>query len=275
MFNTLTAVIILALIQGLCEFLPISSSGHLVLAQAFFGFKEPEIIFDLVLHLGTLLAVVYFYRVSLLKLLRALKLIPSALLSLNRLAFLYSTNPDFRLGSLIVIGSVPTALTGLIFQDFLRSLFSSLQAVAVALLITALVLASSALKKLNPQESVFDLTIIKALLIGLAQGAAIAPGLSRSGLTIVCALWLGLGRELAAKYSFLLSIPAIIGGLLLSLNFGQSNSFSFNFLLIGLVVAALTGYLSLRLLTALVARNRLPLFSLWCAAMGLAALYFN
>jgi undecaprenyl-diphosphatase len=274
-FNTLTAVIILALIQGLCEFLPISSSGHLVLAQAFFGFKEPEIIFDLVLHLGTLLAVVYFYRVSLLKLLRALKLIPSALLSLNRLAFLYSTNPDFRLGSLIVIGSVPTALTGLIFQDFLRSLFSSLQAVAVALLITALVLASSALKKLNPQESVFDLTIIKALLIGLAQGAAIAPGLSRSGLTIVCALWLGLGRELAAKYSFLLSIPAIIGGLLLSLNFGQSNSFSFNFLLIGLVVAALTGYLSLRLLTALVARNRLPLFSLWCAAMGLAALYFN
>jgi undecaprenyl-diphosphatase len=265
--------LLLALIQGLCEFLPVSSSGHLALAQILLGFQAPDIVLDLTLHLGTLLAVIRFYRRELLALVVETRLIPSALTSASKLEEYFRTRPDFRLGVLIILASVPTAAIGLAFQDAFSGLFDSALAVGTALLITAAVLAATARLKAGTVD-VLDFTILQALIIGTAQGLAIAPGLSRSGLTIACALVLGLKRNLAARFSFLLSIPAIVGGLGLSLGQGLTSSFSAPWLLLGLVVAAVSGWFALRLLTAIVDRGRLAFFSPWCVLAGLAAILY-
>jgi undecaprenyl-diphosphatase len=264
-------ILLLALIQGLCEFLPVSSSGHLALAQMLLGFPAPDIVLDLTLHVGTLLAVVYFYRRSLASLFREVGLLPSALISPPRLALALKSRPDFRLGFLIIVASLPTAAIGLLFQDALSALFDSALAVGVALLITAAVLAATA-RLAAGTCGVLEMTLVQALIIGAVQGLAIAPGLSRSGLTIGAALILGLRRELAARFSFLLSIPAIVGGLALSLGQGLESSFALPWLLLGLAAAALCGYAALRLLTSLVERGRLALFAPWCVLVGLAAI---
>jgi undecaprenyl-diphosphatase len=271
--HPLFIILALALIQGLCEFLPVSSSGHLVLAQALFGLKEPEILLDLLLHLGTLLAVFVFYRQSLAALFSELRYLPKAIVT----ASIMKTSrerPDFKLGLLIIVGSIPTAIIGLLAQDQLEALFGSISAVGVALLITALVLLLTKLKKSPGLRDIKLMTFSDALVIGAFQGLAIAPGLSRSGLTIACALTLGLTRELSAKYSFLLSIPAILGGLLLSYGSGYGSDLAAPYLLLGLFTAAIVGYLSLKFLTYIVDRGKLALFAPWCALAGLLALFW-
>jgi undecaprenyl-diphosphatase len=238
------------------------------------GFPGPDLVLDLTLHLGTLLAVVWFYRTTVLSLIKELRFLPKALLSPALMRTLMRERPDFRLGIMIVVASAPTAVIGLLFQERLEALFGSAMAVGVALLITALVLTATA--KLSPGaigES--SITIIQALIIGAAQGLAIAPGLSRSGLTIAAALLLGLRRDLAAKFSFVLSIPAIIGGLALSLGKGLESSLGAPWLLLGLILAGLCGWLALRLLTIIVDRGRLALFAPWCALVGLLAIAWS
>jgi undecaprenyl-diphosphatase len=269
--SPIVIILALGLVQGLCEFLPVSSSGHLVLAQAFLGLKGPEILLDLVLHAGTLLAVFIFYRQSLASLVAELRFLPGAVLTW-KVGKVCRERPDFKLGALIVAGSVPTAIIGLFAQTRLEALFGSVTAVGVALLITATVLFLTKLKKTPGSRSIELMTIFDAILIGTAQGLAIAPGLSRSGLTIVCALALGLTRELSAKYSFLLSIPAIMGGLLLTVKQGQASSLGNGYLFLGLLTSALVGYFSLRFLTYVVDKGRLALFAPWCLAAGLLAL---
>jgi undecaprenyl-diphosphatase len=264
----------LAIIQGLCEFLPVSSSGHLVLAQALFGLKEPEILLDLILHLGTLLAVFVFYRQTILVLFSELRFLPKAIISASVMKT-SRQRPNFKLGLLILVGSIPTAIIGLLAQSQLEALFASVSAVGLALLTTALVLSLTAFKKSPGQRSISQMTLIDALFIGTVQGLAIAPGLSRSGLTIAMALCLGLTRELSAKYSFLLSIPAILGGLLLSYTSGHTSDLGSAYLLLGLFMAAMVGYLSLRFLTYVVDRGRLALFAPWCALAGLLAIYWG
>jgi undecaprenyl-diphosphatase len=267
-------IIALALLQGFCEFLPVSSSGHLALAQACFGLTEPEIIVDLVLHLGTLAAVIYYYRQTLLTLVIELQYLPKAAVSLIKFSFYYKTHPDFRLGILIIGACFPTAAVGLFFNDFFISLFASIPAVGLALIITSAVLTLTSLAKPGGR-TVAQMTIVDALVIGLVQGLAIAPGLSRSGLTIGAALLLGLDRDLAAKFSFILSIPAIVGGLLLTAGTGSGSSFGPSLLLVGVLISAGSGYLALKLLTALIDKGRFHLFAPWCFLVGLAALYWH
>jgi undecaprenyl-diphosphatase len=258
----------------LCEFLPVSSSGHLVLAQALFHLEEPEVLLDLVLHLGTLLAVCVFYRRSLTELVSETRLIPEAVFR-HKLAAHYQTRPVFHLGVLIIAASIPTALIGLLAQDFLESLFNSVRATGLALLGTAAVLSLTRLIKTSRTRSILEMTLLDAFLIGTIQGLAIAPGLSRSGLTISCALILGLNKELSARFSFLLSIPAIVGGLALSLGRGQTSSVPTAYLFLGLVVSGVVGYLSLRFLTYIVDRGKLSFFAPWCLCVGLLALFWS
>ncbi|MDR1051681.1 MAG: undecaprenyl-diphosphate phosphatase [Deltaproteobacteria bacterium] len=266
----LLVILALGVVQGLCEFLPVSSSGHLVLAQALFGLGEPEVLLDLVLHLGTLLAVCVFYRKSLGELIVELRLLPAALFR-GKMSEYFRTLPVFRLGILIIVACVPTAVMGLVGRDFLESLFNSTRAVGVSLLITAAVLALTGLAPARGGRRVGTMTLLDAALIGAAQGLAIAPGLSRSGLTIACALFLGLERGLAARFSFLLSIPAIVGGLALSLGSGQTSSAGPGHLFLGLVAAAAVGYKALVFLNAVVDRGRLWAFAPWCVLAGAAA----
>ncbi|MDR1165502.1 MAG: undecaprenyl-diphosphate phosphatase [Deltaproteobacteria bacterium] len=261
--------VILGLVQGLSEFLPISSSGHLVLVQSLFNIKEPEVFFDLVLHLGTLLAVTYYYRAEVLGLLSETRRFASP----RSLPLSYKIRPIFRLGVLIILGSVPTAVIGFIFQDFLSSLFSSLNAVGVNLIFTAafLIVASFFTRVKYKTELEFPASL--AILIGVFQGLAIAPGLSRSGLTISVAIVLGLERVLAARYSFLLSLPAIVGGLILSHPLMGQSHFPPSSLAAGFVAAAALGYLSLRVLNVILVKDRFHYFAPWCLCAGLLCLW--
>ena len=183
---------LLGLIQGLTEFLPVSSSGHLVLTGRLIGLPSTGLIFELLLHLATLVAVIYYYRVDVTGLIKA---IPRSLTS-PRIG--YSEDPEVRLGILVVIATLPTAVIGLFFKGHFERLAQQTQAVGVALIITACLLLAT--HWIRPKER--QINAWMAIAIGIAQGLAITPGISRSGATIALALLLGISTLNAARFSF-------------------------------------------------------------------------
>ena len=264
--------VILGIIQGLTEFLPVSSSGHLVIFQHLFGLKEPELFFDICVHLGTLVAVIIFFW----------KEIEAIIISISRFVKLYFKKKvsfvyifedvDTKLAFLIVVGTIPTAILGLLFHKVADLLFSSVVIVGFMLLLTGALLFSTRWVK-NVGESITHFSIKDALIIGLMQGIAIMPGISRSGSTIAIGLFLGLNRETAARYSFLLSIPAILGAALLSLMDVSTNSaFPLTVSFIGAFTSCIVGYSALRLLVYIVKQGRLHIFAPYCWLAGVIAL---
>ena len=258
--------LILGLVQGVTEFLPISSSAHLVLVPWLLGWGDPGLSFDTMVHWGTLAAVVITFRRDLVELARAW------LDSLRDRAV--ASDPRRRIAWLIVVGTVPAALAGFLFEDFFESLFGSPLRVAALLLVTGLVLVISEFlgKRWRDMESI---ALSDALLIGLAQAVSIAPGISRSGATIAAGLLVGLRRAAAARYSFLLATPIIFGaGLLHLLRLIQANTPASGLLplAVGFLAAALSGYLSIRFLLAYLQRGRLYPFAVYCWAVGLFVL---
>jgi undecaprenyl-diphosphatase len=191
--------VILGLVQGLAEFLPISSSGHLVVVPGILGWEEfaGNVAFDVLLHAGSLVAVAAYFRDDLLRMALAI-----AAPAPERAA-------DRRLALLIVAGTAVTGCIGLLFADFFESLFHSLASTGAFLLVTSFILVTAERLSRVHERRTEDMTLANALLIGLAQAAAIAPGISRSGATISAGLWLGLSRERAARFSFLLSAPIV------------------------------------------------------------------
>ncbi|MDD9944707.1 MAG: undecaprenyl-diphosphate phosphatase [Myxococcales bacterium] len=263
---------LLGVVQGLTEFLPVSSSGHLVLAQAAYGesfiFAEQAVAFDLVLHLGTLLPVFWFYRVELGSMVRA-TLGSSPFAERAGVLSWVRTDPHRYLALLVVLATVPTALMGVLLKDVFERLFHSVTAVCVALLLTgALLFATRFARRADAAEQ--NLNVRLALLIGVVQGLAITPGISRSGSTIAVALLLGLDRESAARFSFLMSIPAICGAVVLMLRDGIALAETDPLVLAtGFGSAMLVGYGALVMLVALVRRGNLHRFTyyLWPAAI--------
>jgi undecaprenyl-diphosphatase len=197
--------IFLGIVQGLTEFLPVSSSGHLVFFQSLFGLEEPLIFFDVMLHLGTLLAVVIYFRKDICEIVQGL----GAVLKKR-----HKNPPQVKLFLLIVLASIPTGLMGILFKDWFESFFSKPKWVGGMLLITGSVLWLTRWAK-KEGKPLGRMRWFDAILIGIAQGIAIIPGISRSGATISVGLFCGLDRELSGKFSFLLSIPAILGATLL------------------------------------------------------------
>ncbi len=267
--------IILGIIQGLTEFLPISSSGHLVLFQQFFGLKEPELYFDISVHLGTMVAVfIYFIRdiqAILSSVTRSTVLFFSQKASLSDLY----QEPDFKLAILIVIGSVPTAIIGVLFKKISDQLFSSLSIVGVTLIITGLILWATRFVK-SEGKPIGGFSAKDALSIGVMQGLAIIPGISRSGSTIAVGLFLGLNRETAARFSFLLSIPAIMGAAVLILkDISEGMAIPVKEMLIGGVTACVIGYLSLRFLVYIVKKGQMYFFAPYCFLVGFLILVWR
>ena len=250
--------IFLGIIQGLTEFLPVSSSGHLVFFQSLMGLKEPPIFFDIMLHLGTLLAVVVYFWTDIWKIAQGL----GAVLKRK-----HKNLPQVKLFLLIILASIPTGLMGILFKDWFESFFSKPKLVGGMLLITGLVLwiTRFAKKEGKPLEQIgwFD-----AILIGIAQGAAIIPGISRSGATISTGLFCGLDRELSGKFSFLLSIPAILGATLLEFRKIDMAS-ELGTVLIGTAVAFGVGILALTFLMKIIKMGRIFNFSYYCCGMGI------
>jgi len=262
--------LVLGIVQGATEYLPISSSGHLVIAQHLFGVEESALFFDIVLHLGTLVAVIWYYRKDL------LTLVSETLEGLRSLASGHSwkealrSYPGFRFALLIVVGTVPTAVIGLTFEDTFERLFGSVRFVGLMLILTGTVLLLTRLGRGGGRDAA-EMRWLDALIIGVVQGLAITPGISRSGITIAAALLLGIERETAARYSFLLSIPSILGALVHRMG-GADDGVGTTALVVGFGAAALTGYFCLALLVRLVKKGRLSWFAPYCFALGLLAL---
>ena len=256
---TVGGTLLLGVIQGLTEFLPVSSSGHLVLAQQFIEVGEESILFNLVLHMGTLVPVLWFYREWVLKLLLDPFLGDGPLLE----------RPGVRWLGLLVAASVPTAIIGLAFEDLFDALFSTPATLVVSFSLTGIILWASG--RFDRSERSVQLSLPLALALGVAQGLAITPGISRSGTTIAVALMLGVDREQAARFSFLMSVPAISGGLLLKLRHAQIESLDIPQLAIGGGAAMITGYAALVWRGRLVRAGKLSAFSGYAFAVAAVA----
>jgi undecaprenyl-diphosphatase len=251
----LIQTIILGLIQGLTEWLPISSTGHLRLTEHFLDLKVP-ILFDVLLHGGTLIVTLLFFH----------KDIRNILVALGKRDF---KTENGKLIPLIIVGTIPTALIGLIFGNAIEALFSNLLPIAGAFIICGVALYCSKIGN-EKKESI---GYLEALVIGTAQGIAIIPGISRSGLTIAVALLLGTKREKAFKFSFLLSVPAIIGALGLTL-YEQHAALvlagvGWTEILVGVAVSMVVGYFALNLLRKIIAHKKLYFFAFYCWLLGI------
>jgi len=266
--------LILGVIQGITEFLPVSSSGHLVLAEKLTGgglFADDQAtLFIVVLHLGTLLPILWFYRQDLGQILASLKP-DDALQKLGLRGWLKSDDHRW-LCVLVVVGTLPTGIMGITLSSTFKELFKSPTAVCIALLVTgALLLATRFVSEEHAGSS--SLLLWTALLIGIVQGCAITPGISRSGSTIAVALFLGIPRAEAARFSFLLAVPAILGGMLHEAKGGQAlETIAWIPLTLGFLSAAVVGYFSLALLVALVKKGRLHHFTWYLWPVAIAAL---
>jgi undecaprenyl-diphosphatase len=271
---TTIEAIVLGIIQGLSEFLPVSSSGHLVLFQHLFGLKEPELLFDICLHVGTLMAVLIVFYKEILEILTALLQIPSRMKQAGGLLRLFQVDPAIRMALLIVVGSIPTALIGLVFKEMTDKLFGSILLVGCMLLVTGSLLWFT--RNISGRGRQVEKTWMKdALIIGVVQGLAILPGISRSGSTISTALFLGVDRKMAGRYSFLLSIPAIVGALVLGLDTPELHTtIPLMTILLGSIASALTGWLALVILLKVVDRGQLHRFAPYCWVVGLLSLAF-
>lgn len=270
--------IFLGIIQGLTEFLPVSSSGHLVIFQNLIGLKEPELLLACSLHLGTLLAVCLYFRSDVGLMVREVWQVLTQTLKARRRSGSTDSGVSLekRHDSLVwwvLIGSIPTGIIGLVFKAPLENLFGSVTTVGVMLIVTGIIVG---LTRLMPEGygTRTRIGLIVALAVGTAQGLAIIPGISRSGATIVCGLLFGLDRELAGRFSFLLAIPAIIAALAVQINIEALTRVGFVPLLFGFLTSALVGLLALKLLMDMVKKGHLHYFAPYCWAVGLLILVF-
>lgn len=268
-----TSAFLLGALQGLTEFFPISSSGHLVLGQNLLGFKEPEVFFDICLHIGSLISIfAVFWKDVVAFTLGGVRL-PIALLKGERLL-----TTEERAFLFVFLGSIPTALIGFLAKDYLESLFASIPAVCVNLLITGTLLWLTRYASRRKPKNLGRMHWMDAVVIGCAQGVAIAPGISRSGATISSGLFLGMERDLAVRFSFLLVIPALLGAFVLEGRHADFTRMEFLPVFVGVATAALTGYITLKVLLRTVRRGSIFLFAPYCwllGAVGLAVSFLH
>lgn len=268
--------IIIGIVQGLTEFLPVSSSAHLVFVPYLLG-TESSLAFDTMLHIGTLVAVVAYFWKDLVKMIKAFF---SSLLDLTKGNFRSQLHDDpfKKLAWMVIIGTIPAGLAGILFKDFFEGLFNNIPAVGFFLLITGILLYGSEMvsRKVSHKNDLKEMSIKNSLIIGVAQACSIAPGISRSGATISTGLFLGLERELAARFSFLLSIPAILGAALVQVkDISSVLDISTVATLAGFIAAIITGYLAIKIVLKLISERNLLIFAYYCWIVGALALILS
>jgi undecaprenyl-diphosphatase len=244
--------ILLGLVQGLTEFLPVSSSGHLVLAERLVGFQPQGVFFEIAVHVATLLSVFIAYRHRIGELIRGLA---------------SGGRDSWRYAGLLLLASLPAAVAGVLLRDYFERSFHSLPALGWQFLLTAALLWST--RWALPKATGTRVSATQALLIGVAQAVAIVPAISRSGATIAVALWCGLAAAPAAEFSFLMSIIVIAGSGLLEARHIPAGSHPFTPALLGAFLAAMfSGIWAIRFLVRLLQRQRFHVFAPYCAALG-------
>src|SRR5262245_10808828 len=259
MSSILTALF-LGILQGLTEFLPVSSSGHLVLAQALLpNLSHPGVVFEVTLHIGTLVAVcLYFWK--------DLWAMALALFSPRD----EKTANDRWLLWLVIIGTIPTGIIGVLFRKQFEAMFSDLRGAGIWFVITGIILFVTD-RVTTRGRQLQEMRMLDAIVIGIAQGVSIIPALSRSGSTIAAGILLGLDRTLLVRYSFLLSVPAIAGAFLLEVISHRHELLQGLDLIaygLGAVVAGVVGYWSISVLLDLTRSRRLSLFAYYCFIVG-------
>ncbi|MDW7739477.1 MAG: undecaprenyl-diphosphate phosphatase [Bacillota bacterium] len=245
---------LLGLIQGLTEFLPVSSSGHLVLFQELLGLKEPGVTLEVILHFGTLLSVFWVFRHDFLNLLK-----------------FRQDKSQAKLMLLLIIGIIPTGLIGLIINRYTDILFQSILLVGIMLIVTGIILKILTFLPAG-RNSVKGMQFKDALWIGIFQGFAVIPGISRSGSTIMAAIWRGLDRDTAVRYSFMLAAPAILGATLLEMRellVTGIESVQILHYSIGGLISFLSGVAAIKIFINLLARHKFQYFAYYCWIIGL------
>lgn len=260
--------VILGLIQGLTEFLPVSSSGHLVLGNALFGLESGDIIFEVFLHFATLVAVIVFF----------FKEILGIFMSPINYTLRGSRSPEtiqkLRYLLYIVLGTIPAVIVGLKFKDQIEQAFGSTLMAGIMLLVTSAILFLTLLAKPKRKK----LTILDSILIGISQAVAILPGISRSGSTISTAMYLGIDKKTAFNFSFILSLPAILGAFILQLKDALELGIATEVMLIylaGMVAAFGAGYICLIVLRKVVIAGKFAYFGIYTLIIGVLTIIFS
>ena len=271
---TVFTAIWLGIVQGLTEFFPVSSSGHLVLAQKLLGVGGDLMLFDIFVHFGTLIAVFVVFKKQIIDLLTGFFGGASQALSGRKaLKDVYNDSQSFKTATAILIGTIPAGIVGIVFKDSIEGLFTSEKAVLYSMLFTGCILfltffAGNREKKVG---------LISGILIGIAQAVAIAPGVSRSGMTISSALFLGIKREDAGEFSFLLSLPAILGATVLALKDCfevGAISFTPEIAIAGIISSFISGWLSLVFLMKIVRSGKIGYFAFYCFAVSIIGMIY-
>ncbi len=268
--------VILGLVQGLAEFLPISSSGHLALLQDIFQVEADKVLlFAVLLHLGTLVSVFFVYWKDIWELIAELGLTIKDLCTGKGLRL--SERPVRKLGVMIIVATIPTALIGLLLNDFFSGLYTSMVAVGVGFLITG-VLMFLAERMGSANRDIRKMNFRNALFVGILQGIAIYPGISRSGSTLVGGLTTGLKREFAVKFAFLISIPSILGSVILEAPAAIKEGLDPQLagpIAAGVIVAAVSGFFAIKTMIRIVSNKKLSYFSYYVWVLGLCTIAYG
>ena len=252
----------LGIIQGLTEFLPVSSSAHLALAPWLLGWEDPGLAFDVALHFGTLLAVLWYFRMEWLALIKA----AFGILTTGRIE-----TPEKRRVVYLIIATIPGAIGGLLLQKQAESAFRSPQLIAIALILMGIILWLVD-KAVDQRRVLGEMRWVDALLIGLSQVIALIPGVSRSGSTITTARGLRFDRESAAEFSFLMSMPIIAAAVVLEGPKALQEGGLTNELMSGVVASAISGWLAISILMRYVSRHSYGIFALYRVILGIVVL---
>lgn len=273
--NVLQAIL-LGIVQGLAEFLPVSSSGHLAILQNLFHIEaDTGLLFDVLLHIGTLTAIFLVFWKDIVKLvIEFFGIIADFIRRFRDPDLIVLSSAYRRFVLLIIVSSIPTAIIGFIGRDFVEYASSTLLIPGIGLLITsALLFVCDRIG--DGRKGIKKITYLNAFEIGIVQGIATIPGISRSGATISACLILGIKKETAVKYSFIMSIPAVLGAALLELKDAGGTTVDGGTVIayiVGMVVSAVVGYFAIRIMINVVRRKRYLYFSIYCLVIGLVAI---
>ena len=262
--------IILGLVQGLADFLPISSSGHLALLQQWFGIQEDKVLlFAVLLHVGTLISVFIVYWRDIAELIVELFLTIKDLCTGKGLRL--QERPVRKLGIMIIVATIPTGIIGILFNDLFDSLYNSIIPIGIGLIITGFLLVMAERMGAS-NRGIEQMNFRNALFIGTVQGIAICPGISRSGSTLFGSLICNLDRKFAVKFVFLISIPSILGSAVMEAPAALESGFDMAQLgpvLVGMIVAAVSGLIAIKTMIKIVSDKKLNYFSYYVWALGL------
>lgn len=265
--------VILGLVQGLTEFLPVSSSGHLVIVQYFLNLEIPGVAFEIFVHFGTLLAVIFLFRhdikTIIISFCKSLKKLYKREIFLEYIR----KNPQTKFGWLLFISTMPGALIGYYFRSTFEKLFGNPAITSLMLAVTGICLFFTDKYLIKGSKNIKEITIIDAIYIGFAQALAIIPGISRSGFTIMVALGRNIEREFAAKYSFILSVPIIIGATVFEIEEIFNLNISIKLLFFSGLTAFLSGYWAMLFFIKMLVNFKLRIFSYYLWIVGITVLF--